>query len=210
MDRSIKKAGSWNARSKPAPEKILDCATRLFARRGFSGVSLRDVTAAADVGMATVYYHFCNKNGLYTAVLRKSVVVCAQRLAAAVRKKGTAKERLRHFFETHHKMITQSDPHFRIVEQELMLQEAGRWNALAGDIYAPPHVALKIIILELGYNGMDDPTADFHARAAIGLAYGMTKLRHVQARVKGRNAPPGTAALSRALTRYVLSAINSR
>ena len=39
-------------------QRILGAAEDLFARRGFAGASLRQVTAAAKVNLAAVNYHF--------------------------------------------------------------------------------------------------------------------------------------------------------
>lgn len=43
---------------------ILDAAERLYAERGFSDVTLRDIVAAAGVNLAAVNYHFGSKDEL--------------------------------------------------------------------------------------------------------------------------------------------------
>jgi AcrR family transcriptional regulator len=43
---------------------ILDAAERLYAERGFSGVTLRDIVGAAGVNLAAVNYHFGSKDEL--------------------------------------------------------------------------------------------------------------------------------------------------
>src|SRR3979490_2852932 len=43
---------------------ILSAAERLYADRGFAGVTLRDIVAAADVNLAAVNYHFGSKDEL--------------------------------------------------------------------------------------------------------------------------------------------------
>ena len=57
---------------------ILHEAARLFAERGFSGVSLEDLGAAVGVSGPAVYRHFANKQALLGAIL-----VARQRAAAA-------------------------------------------------------------------------------------------------------------------------------
>jgi AcrR family transcriptional regulator len=70
------------ARSLPTRERILDAAERLFAQRGFHGVSIRDVTGAAEVDVALVNYHFGSKQGLLEAVfLRRAEDLNSERLA---------------------------------------------------------------------------------------------------------------------------------
>jgi AcrR family transcriptional regulator len=50
-------------------ERLLDAAELLFAERGFDGVSVRELAAAAAVNVAAVNYHFQTKENLYREVL---------------------------------------------------------------------------------------------------------------------------------------------
>lgn len=50
--------------------EILRAAERLFAQRGFDGVRVRDIAAAADVNAATLHLHWKSKAALYEAVCR--------------------------------------------------------------------------------------------------------------------------------------------
>ena len=56
--------------------RILAAAARLFAARGVAGTGVRDITAAAEVNLAAINYHFGSKERLVEAVLARS----AQRL----------------------------------------------------------------------------------------------------------------------------------
>jgi AcrR family transcriptional regulator len=68
-------------RSAATRERILDAAERLFAKRGFHGVSVRDITGAADVDVALANYHFGSKQGLLEAVfLRRAEDLNRERL----------------------------------------------------------------------------------------------------------------------------------
>jgi AcrR family transcriptional regulator len=70
------------ARSRPTRERILDAAERLFAQRGFHGVSIRDITGAAGVDVALANYHFGSKQGLLEAVfVRRAEDLNSERLA---------------------------------------------------------------------------------------------------------------------------------
>jgi AcrR family transcriptional regulator len=51
-------------------ERILEVALPLFARHGFAGTSVRTIAAAADVNVATLAYHFTDKEGLYDTVVQ--------------------------------------------------------------------------------------------------------------------------------------------
>src|SRR5437763_5058363 len=51
--------------------RILDAAEALFMEHGFEATSLRQITAAANVNLAAVHYHFGSKEELFEAVLRR-------------------------------------------------------------------------------------------------------------------------------------------
>jgi len=48
--------------------RLLRMAERMFAEQGYTGVSLRQLTAAAGVNLAAVNYHFGSKEGLLAAI----------------------------------------------------------------------------------------------------------------------------------------------
>ncbi len=48
---------------------ILQHARGLFARKGFSAVSIHDIVSAAEISKPTLYYYFPDKEQLYAAVL---------------------------------------------------------------------------------------------------------------------------------------------
>ena len=60
-----------NAPHFSTKERILGAAETLFARHGFAGASLRQVTAAANVNLAAVNYHFGSKDNLIEEVFRR-------------------------------------------------------------------------------------------------------------------------------------------
>jgi AcrR family transcriptional regulator len=60
--------------------KILDTAERLFGEQGYQPVSLRHITAAAGVNLASIHYHFGSKEELLDElVMRKAVPVNEER-----------------------------------------------------------------------------------------------------------------------------------
>ena len=52
-------------------ERILECALPLFAEHGFAGTSIRMISSAASVNVATLAYHFEGKEGLYRATVER-------------------------------------------------------------------------------------------------------------------------------------------
>ena len=61
-----------NDKSEPDTKtRILDSAEALFAEHGFEGTSLRQITTAAGVNLASVNYHFRSKDDLMRAVFAR-------------------------------------------------------------------------------------------------------------------------------------------
>jgi AcrR family transcriptional regulator len=55
-------------------DQILDAGERLFAERGYDGVSMRDIVAETALrNQASLYHHFRNKRALYEAVLKRGL-----------------------------------------------------------------------------------------------------------------------------------------
>jgi AcrR family transcriptional regulator len=70
----------------PTKERILGAAEALFARHGFEGASLRQLTTAAGVNLAAVNYHFGSKDRLIEEVFRRRLDQLNGRRMAALQK----------------------------------------------------------------------------------------------------------------------------
>jgi AcrR family transcriptional regulator len=55
-------------------ERILASAEKLFAEKGYDGVSVREITQDAECNLAAVNYHFGNKKNLYFDVFRYLII----------------------------------------------------------------------------------------------------------------------------------------
>lgn len=54
--------------------KILKESHKLFAEKGFNGVSVREIAKVCDVNVAAINYHFKNKENLYVEIFRQSIL----------------------------------------------------------------------------------------------------------------------------------------
>lgn len=50
-------------------KRILEAATKLFARNGFNGVSIREICKEADINICMISYYFGGKKELYQAII---------------------------------------------------------------------------------------------------------------------------------------------
>ena len=79
-------------------ERVLDEAARLIRRRGFRGMSLSELLAAADVRKGSLYFHFRSKRDLGLSVLERERTRFMAFLRATLQA-GTPEARLYHFFD---------------------------------------------------------------------------------------------------------------
>ncbi|MGB2819253.1 MAG: TetR/AcrR family transcriptional regulator [Burkholderiaceae bacterium] len=64
----------WERRKDARPAELLAAALELFVEKGYAGTRLEDVAHRAGVSKGTLYLYFENKEDLFKAVVRESVV----------------------------------------------------------------------------------------------------------------------------------------
>lgn len=70
------------AKKQKTRDRILDSAEKLFARRGFYGVTVREITKDAGVDVALANYYFGKKRALFESVfLRRAEQLNEERIA---------------------------------------------------------------------------------------------------------------------------------
>ncbi len=74
--------------------EIIETAVRLFAVRGFDGVSVRDICAELSVNSSIVSYYFGSKKGLYLAVLKNQFTAYGQVMESLAAKTQEPREAL--------------------------------------------------------------------------------------------------------------------
>jgi AcrR family transcriptional regulator len=74
--------------------QILDEAARLFAARGFTGTTIRDIVRGVDMLPGSLYYHFAAKEDLLAAVYAEGVKRISGHVQAAIAKRTDPWQRL--------------------------------------------------------------------------------------------------------------------
>src|SRR5712664_4527940 len=64
----------WRRRKDARPEEIVAAALDVFVERGFAAAKLEDVARRAGVTKGTIYLYFENKEALFKAVVRQTIV----------------------------------------------------------------------------------------------------------------------------------------
>lgn len=134
------------APDKSAIHRILDAATRLFAARGFEGVSMTDLAQAANVSKANIFHHFANKEALYVSVLKHALADFTEQLAQLARSEPGYAERMRSFVIWHSARLRERPLQTRLLLRELLAADGERHPELSFEVFNEGHQQLVQLI----------------------------------------------------------------
>jgi AcrR family transcriptional regulator len=147
-------------RDRETRDRLLAVATRLFAERGFSHVTVRDICLKAKANVAAVNYHFGGKSGLYEEVLRRAIRIM-QGTTEEICRSGAGRppaEQLEgaiHIFLT--RVVTTRDKWIH----QLMLQEVSNptpvFDLVLKHVIAPRMAYVRAAVAGLMGCELDDP-----------------------------------------------------
>jgi len=129
---------------------ILEAAGEVFAERGYLAATIREICKQAGVNLASVNYHFGDKQGLYAEAIRHAHQMRARQVPMPHWPAGTpAAQRLRDFVATMMRRLigTQQMPwQWQLMIREL-LQPTGACRDLVED-YIRPHFEVLLSIID--------------------------------------------------------------
>jgi AcrR family transcriptional regulator len=109
-------------------EQILQGAMRIFLRFGFANTSMDRIAAEAGVSKQTIYSHFQDKNGLFSALIERVTIRRLQQDLSRTPLDGEPAQVLRRFAEAFLRKM--DDPEY-IAVLRLVMGESGRFPELA-------------------------------------------------------------------------------
>lgn len=166
---------------KPAVEartRILQAAEQLFAEKGYAATRVQEITDAAGVNKALLYYYFEDKRALYIALMEDGIGAFNSVVETALSVTGTFSDRLRGLVAEHVALLWQRPNLLRVVDRSLMagdvpdlnwqvrfqepfnrLVEFFREASAAGefDPFDPEMVAMSVLALDTGFARFQQP-----------------------------------------------------
>ena len=123
----------WRRRKDARPEEIVSAALEVFADRGFAATKLEDVARKAGVTKGTIYLYFENKEALFKALIRQTIVpVIAKGEATAEAFTGSARELFERLIREYWRLVGETS---LSSIPRLMIAEAGNFPELARFYY---------------------------------------------------------------------------
>ena len=80
---------------------ILDCATEIFAEKGYEGASMRDLSRLSGISLAGLYYYFESKEKLLYFIQHHTFTTILERLREELAGESDAEQRVRIFIRNH-------------------------------------------------------------------------------------------------------------
>ena len=139
----------------------------LFAQKGYSGLSMRQLAKAVDMSVAAIYHHFPDKNALYLETVHFAFSDKEQVFAQVWESGWSPEEKLGRFIRSLLDVMLHDRDFHRLMQREILEADPERMQLLAQGIFKSQFCLLMELAAELA------PEQDAHLAAAsvIGLTH---------------------------------------
>jgi AcrR family transcriptional regulator len=121
--QAIKRQAKYEKRQS----SILRAASRIIARDGFEGASMRAMATRSRVGLSGMYYYYKNKDELLFAIQHHAFSNLVESLKERLGALKTPEQKLRAIIENHFQFFVENTDEFRVCVHEI--------NSLSGKYY---------------------------------------------------------------------------
>ena len=140
---------------------ILHAAVGLFSRRGYDGVSMRNIAQAVDISAPALYNHFKDKQSLYNVAVAGAFGNKARQLQEALSGDEEPMLRLQRFVTSLSHVLKEDAEFRRLVQREVLDGDKDRLQHLGEELFAPLFNSMMDLLKEL------KPDGDTHLLAVI-------------------------------------------
>ena len=107
---SLKKTNVGDAKTR-----LMEAGISLFEEQGYASTSVREIVARAGVTKPVLYYYFESKEGLFQSILNHADALQEEMLAQALKRPGTALERLSELFRRTYEGVVRYKSLFKMI-----------------------------------------------------------------------------------------------
>ncbi len=184
-------------------ETILSEASRLFASKGYSSVSMRHVAEHVGMTPANLYYHFKNKEDLIRESLAFVLTGKTQPLEDIIRDQTDPERRFTLFASWFSRLLFEDDIFAKLVCRELLDGDERRMEFLAKNVLQRPFSILVNIIEDF----LETKDSALSAASVVGMILGHYQLAKVLQHLYGNHPEYGHPDW---ITAHVLDEFRSR
>lgn len=208
MDESTESGGHAATRTA-----LLEAAADVFADVGFQNATIREICQKAGANVAAVNYHFRDKEGLYSEVLRVQGRLAQSRFPsnAGLAEDAPAEQRLEVFIRSFLQRVLSEEianRHGRMMARE-MVEPTAALDQLVRQIIQPQANQLHEIVGSLLPAGTPPETVRLHSLSIVGQILFYAHCRPVLSRLEPRSAYDFIELdqLTQHITRFSLAAL---
>src|SRR3989338_3175766 len=99
--------------------RILEAATRVFAKKGFYNSTIADVAKVAEVAEGTIYLYFKNKDDLLISIFEHSMDLFIQEITPKLAECRGPEEKFRRFISLHPHLVQCNQDLAQVLQIEL-------------------------------------------------------------------------------------------
>jgi AcrR family transcriptional regulator len=125
----VKHHNQKTADNGSARARLLEAGTALFAERGYTGTTVREIVARAGVSKPVLYYYFKNKEGIFLAILDWAARIQEALLDEILETPGTALDRLTALFRLIYEGVMENQDLFKLIHNLIFGPPQGAPNA---------------------------------------------------------------------------------
>jgi len=139
---------------------ILDRAILEFAEKGYSGAGLSGIAKGAGVSVGVIYKYYKDKEELFSACIRKSIMYLDEALREAGQAGDDLPEQIRSLVRQVQRICREHPEYFRMYHQITMSDDPGQARQMAEIIERPSAKAYKAALKRAREEGHIDPETD--------------------------------------------------
>ena len=174
---------------------IIENATRLFSERGYPAISIRDIVAACEVNIPSIYHYFKDKDDLYDRCCEHVWREVSGPLLAAIAGSEDPRLRLKRFTIVLSNVLLQAEQFRKMLQRELLLSRSKRFENLTNRHFVTAYRVIIPVVASVAR--LPEEEAKARALSIYALTFGLILMRPI-ADIGGVTSPAleGSAVLA--------------
>lgn len=164
-------------RAAVSEDFIIEIATRLFSERGYPAISIRDIAAACEVNIPSIYHYFKDKDDLYDRCCEHAWTDVSAPLREALTGSDAAAVRLKRFTALLCELLMRAEQFRRLLQRELLLSRSKRFENLTNRHFTAEYKLLVPTVGEVA--GIAGASARARAMSIYALVFGLILLQPI-------------------------------
>jgi AcrR family transcriptional regulator len=160
-------------------DAIVGVCLRLFAERGFAATSVDEIARSAGITKGAIYWHFANKDALFTGILTLIRDVWTLTILRPLATAHTPRARLETLFDNYERLYTE-DPHVCLFLHRVLLEADEKFAPQVDKVFEQSASTIAGVIEEGRQSG--DFRQDVDGAALARLIVSSLTGAHIQAK----------------------------